>query len=219
MLQPIESPPASLAPLFAASIMPGPPPVMMANPALASLAASWMPAAYIGSPGRTRAEPKNVTAAPTLASVSKPATNSPWMRSTRHVSVCVKSASVVAGLCSRRSSSVRLPSTPARLSERFPRRLGAVFVVFVVFVVFWRVLPFAAGRFVAVAFARGPFVCRELVPVICCSAFTSVPAAILWSEGASPLARRAGRAPLRMNVYLCASVWGFTMVMTRLRLT
>ncbi len=36
MLQPTDTPPASFAPRFAASISPGPPPVITVNPACAS---------------------------------------------------------------------------------------------------------------------------------------------------------------------------------------
>ncbi len=39
MLQPMETPPASRAPRLAASMMPGPPPVMTAKPAFDSSAA------------------------------------------------------------------------------------------------------------------------------------------------------------------------------------
>ena len=42
MLQPIESPPPSLAPRLAAAMIPGPPPVMIAKPSLASIReVSW----------------------------------------------------------------------------------------------------------------------------------------------------------------------------------
>jgi hypothetical protein len=37
MLQPMESPPPSFAPRLAASMIPGPPPVMIANPSFANI--------------------------------------------------------------------------------------------------------------------------------------------------------------------------------------
>ncbi len=48
MLQPTESPPASKAPRFAASMMPGPPPVITANPSRASREAVSRAALYSG---------------------------------------------------------------------------------------------------------------------------------------------------------------------------
>ena len=42
---------------------------------------------YIGSSARVRADPKTVTAGPTLAIASKPSTNSDWIRRVRHGSV------------------------------------------------------------------------------------------------------------------------------------
>src|SRR6202165_38717 len=112
MLRPTESPRPSRAPMLAASMVPGPPPVMMAKPRRASSVASARAASYIGSGGRTRAEPKNVTAGPTLASASKPATNSAWIRSTRQGSLSRNS-----GALSGRSSSLR-----SSFSRCTPRR-------------------------------------------------------------------------------------------------
>src|ERR1700736_98076 len=112
ILRPTDSPRPSRAPLLAASIVPGPPPVMIAKPRRASSAASWRAASYIGSGGRTRAEPKKVTAGPTVASASKPATNSAWIRSTRQGSLSRNS-----GAPSGRSSSLR-----SSFSRCTPRR-------------------------------------------------------------------------------------------------
>ncbi len=92
MFAPTETPPAPMAPRFAASMIPGPPPVIVANPAFASAAPTSRAAAYIGSPSRVRAEPKTVTAGPIPASASKPETNSPVMRMMRHGSLCVNAA-------------------------------------------------------------------------------------------------------------------------------
>src|SRR6202171_1585004 len=112
MFRPTESPRPSRAPRLAASIVPGPPPVMMAKPRRASSAARARAASYIGSGGRTRAEPKKVTAGPTVASASKPATNSAWIRSTRQGSLSRNS-----GAPSGRSSSLR-----SSFSRCTPRR-------------------------------------------------------------------------------------------------
>src|ERR1700674_3235272 len=112
MLRPTESPRPSRAPILAASMVPGPPPVMMAKPRRASSAAKARAASYIGSGGRTRAEPKNVTAGPTVASASKPATNSAWIRSTRQGSLSRNSGALSGRSSSWRSSIFR--STPRR---------------------------------------------------------------------------------------------------------
>ena len=58
MPSPTLTPPASLAPLLAASIAPGPPPVITAKPASTSARPSRSPAAYAGSSAGVRAEPK-----------------------------------------------------------------------------------------------------------------------------------------------------------------
>ena len=92
MLQPMERPPAIRAPLFAASMMPGPAPVMIAKPASASSRAVSCAASYCGSLGSVRAEPKMVTPLVTAARLSNPSMNSPIMRITRQGSVRVKSA-------------------------------------------------------------------------------------------------------------------------------
>ena len=93
MLQPIETPPASDAPMLAASMMPGPPPVMTPKPSATSSRAVSRAAAYAGSSAGVRADPNTATATPTSASWSKPSTNSPVMRRIRHGSVCRKVAS------------------------------------------------------------------------------------------------------------------------------
>ena len=58
MLQPIERPLASSAPRLAASMIPGPPPVITGMPACASSRAVSTAAGYCGSSGLVRAEPK-----------------------------------------------------------------------------------------------------------------------------------------------------------------
>src|SRR5439155_26268503 len=112
MLRPTDSPRPSRAPILAASIVPGPPPVMTAKPRRASSAARARAASYIGSGGRTRAEPKKVTAGPSVASASKPATNSAWIRSTRQGSLSRNSGAPSGRSSSLRSSICR--STPRR---------------------------------------------------------------------------------------------------------
>src|SRR6185437_4414402 len=91
MLQPIDRPCPMRAPLLPASMMPGPAPVMIANPTSANNRAVSFAAAYCGSSGPTRADPNKVTAFSTVASVSKPSMNSDMMRINRHGSVRVKS--------------------------------------------------------------------------------------------------------------------------------
>src|SRR3954452_23780076 len=91
MPRPTDTPPASAHPRLAASIDPGPPPVMTAYPAVASARPTMTPNAYVGCPGCVRAEPKTLTAGPSSASAPKPSTNSLWIRSTRHGSVCTQS--------------------------------------------------------------------------------------------------------------------------------
>ena len=111
MPSPTLTPPASLAPLLAASIAPGPPPVMTAKPASTSAPPSCSAWAYDGWSAGVRAEPKTAIAGPSSASAPKPSTNSAWIRSTRHGSVCTQS------LGPRESSSrwsVVAPSTWSR---------------------------------------------------------------------------------------------------------
>src|SRR5438128_758344 len=112
MFRPTDRPRPSRAPLLAASMVPGPPPVMMAKPRRASSAANRRAASYMGSGGRTRAEPKKVTAGPTVARASKPATNSAWIRSTRQGSLSRNSGAPSGRSSSLRSSICR--STPRR---------------------------------------------------------------------------------------------------------
>ena len=64
MLQPIERPPPSRQPRLAASMIPGPPPVMIAKPLSARRRAMVRASSYAGVPSSTRAEPKIVTAGP-----------------------------------------------------------------------------------------------------------------------------------------------------------
>src|SRR5712691_2540406 len=123
MFRPTDSPRPSRAPLLAASIVPGPPPVMMAKPRRASSAARPRAASYMGSGGRTRAEPKKVTAGPSVASASKPATNSAWILSTRQGSLSRNS-----GVPSGRSRSLRSSicrSTPRRTIPPVRRSLDS----------------------------------------------------------------------------------------------
>ena len=91
MPRPTETPPASAAPLLAASMMPGPPPVMIAYPARARPPATSSASWYSSLPRWARAEPKTDTATPSSASRPKPSTNSAWMRMTRQGSVCTQS--------------------------------------------------------------------------------------------------------------------------------
>lgn len=84
---------ASRAPLLAASMAPGPPPVITAKPASTSARPIRTPASYSGVPAGVRAEPKTLIALGSSASAPKPSTNSDWMRMTRHGSVWTHSES------------------------------------------------------------------------------------------------------------------------------
>ena len=84
MPSPTETPPSSDAPRLAASMMPGPPPVIVATPALASREPMRTPCWYSGSSRDVRADPNTATAGPRPASASNPSTNSDWMRMARH---------------------------------------------------------------------------------------------------------------------------------------
>jgi hypothetical protein len=86
-------------------MMPGPAPVMIANPASASRRATSTACSYCGSSGCVRADPKIVTPFVTEASVSNPSMNSLMIRITRHGSVRVKSSGSL-GVCSSFWSSV-----------------------------------------------------------------------------------------------------------------
>src|SRR3954451_1085531 len=91
MPKPTESPPASCAPRFVASIRPGPPPVTTARPSEASPLPSWSARSYQGSSVGRRAEPNTVTAGRSIRSItSKPARSSSRMKS----SDCSRSSSL-----------------------------------------------------------------------------------------------------------------------------
>ena len=117
MFRPIEWAPLSRAPRFAAAMMPGPPPVMIAKPASPSVRATVRASSYSGWSSGVRAEPKIETAAPTLASASKPIASSASIRWRRAVSDWVEtierssapssSSSRVAGRRGRGSSLTR----------------------------------------------------------------------------------------------------------------
>src|SRR5699024_580380 len=71
-------------------------------------------------PGRVRAEPNTLTASGSSASAPNPLTNSLWIRSTRHGSVCNQS---VSWFLSRRRWSVVVRSPPSsRRTRTGPRR-------------------------------------------------------------------------------------------------
>src|SRR5262245_8158604 len=102
MLKPTESPPPSCAPRFAASITPGPPPVITAQPRPANRRPTARAAAYAGLPSTTLAEPNTETAGRSMrATCAKPARNSSAIVST----ACAGSASAVSR---RRRSSTAL---------------------------------------------------------------------------------------------------------------
>ena len=86
MLSPTETPFPFRAPRLAASMIPGPPPEMTANPRRASISATLRVVLYAPSSFLVRALPKIVTAGPKSLSVSNPSTNSLMIRNTRHVS-------------------------------------------------------------------------------------------------------------------------------------
>src|SRR4051794_22246727 len=100
-------PPASAAPLLAASIAPGPPPVMTEKPAWASAAPIFTPISYDGWSAGVRADPNTEMAGPISARSLKPSTNSAWIFSPRHGSVCTQSP---VPRLSRRRWSLVLPS-------------------------------------------------------------------------------------------------------------
>src|SRR5205807_8686958 len=123
MFRPTDNPRPSRAPRLAASMVPGPPPVMIAKVRRDSSAARARAASYIGSGGRTRAEPKKVTAGPSVASASKPATNSAWILSTRQGSLSRNSGAPSGRSSSLRSSICR--STPRRTMPPVRRSLDS----------------------------------------------------------------------------------------------
>src|SRR5574340_540939 len=114
MLQPIESPPPSTAPRLAASMMPGPPPVMMGIPLEARIRAVSTAAWYCRLVGGVRAEPKIVTPPITSPRLSNPSTNSAMIRNTRHGSVLSRASGRIwgGGPPKRSSSSVGLGYSP-----------------------------------------------------------------------------------------------------------
>ncbi len=109
MFSPMESAFASRAPRLAASIAPGPPPVMIAMPDSPTIRAVSRASLYSGSSGGVRAEPKNEAAAPTWARASKPISTSSWIRSKRAASVSVDTtaASCAAMISSSRVAGMR----------------------------------------------------------------------------------------------------------------
>ncbi len=110
---------------FAASMIPGPPPVITAKPASASMEPSLRASAYQAESSCIRAEPKTEIAAPTSASELIPWTNSPWIRRTRQGSVWVKSAS--SGAWARGvEGTLRLRSCSSSVTlERWPVGAGS----------------------------------------------------------------------------------------------
>src|SRR5207247_1446989 len=62
MLHPMEGPPPSRHPRFAASMTPGPPPVMTASPARASSCPTCRACSYSGSSREIRADPNTLIA-------------------------------------------------------------------------------------------------------------------------------------------------------------
>src|SRR6478672_1458827 len=100
MLRPIDSPPASLAPRLAASISPGPPPVITLKPCLTRQAAVSRVSSYQGWSSGTRAEPKSETPFSMSRRASKAPSISARMRSERRSS----SSSMSQGTRRRRSS-------------------------------------------------------------------------------------------------------------------
>src|SRR5258705_9414274 len=77
MLKPTDSPPPSLQPRLDASIPPGPPPVITAQPASPNLRPTTRASSYGLLPSVTRAEPKSATAGRSIsATFIRPARNS-----------------------------------------------------------------------------------------------------------------------------------------------
>ena len=77
MLQPTEWPPASLAPRLAASMMPGPPPVMTVKPASARRRPDLAGQRVVSVVSVKRAEPNTVTHGPTKCSAAEAPHNLP----------------------------------------------------------------------------------------------------------------------------------------------
>src|SRR3989338_7682569 len=96
MLSPIECPPASNAPLFAASMMPGPPPVMMVNPHFAASVPKASASSHKWVFCFKRAEPNTVISREDFDRNSNPSTNSAIIRKMRQVmslKACVRMCS------------------------------------------------------------------------------------------------------------------------------
>ena len=87
MFSPTDVEPPSLAPRFAASMIPGPPPVMIAMPSSLSSRATARASSYCGSPSGTRADPKIETAQPRSSKSAKPRSNSRPIRCRRSTSL------------------------------------------------------------------------------------------------------------------------------------
>ena len=127
MPRPTDTPPAFAAPRLAASMIPGPPPVMTVMPLPGELARQVLRgSAYVGSSGRSRRAEDAHRRHPSAASESKPSTNSPMMRSARQASR-IEKASVgirrrAAGACDPPSAcrAVGAPGSPVRRGQ--PRR-------------------------------------------------------------------------------------------------
>src|SRR3546814_16065567 len=83
MVRPIDNAPASRAPRLAASITPGPPPVITAKPARPRASATARAAAYSAVPEPARAEPKIDTAFVTPRRSAKPVASSADIRADR----------------------------------------------------------------------------------------------------------------------------------------
>ena len=119
MLSPIDSAPASRAPWLAASMIPGPPPVMIANPASPSCRAVSRASTQAGSSSGRRAEPNSDTPLVTPDSARNPVSSSCSISSSRSASLRSE-ATVAVSAPSSSSSKVRgsRPSAlviPARL--------------------------------------------------------------------------------------------------------
>src|SRR4051794_37927415 len=128
MLRPTEVASASRAPRLAASMMPGPPPVMIANPRSPSLRAHVVASAAAGWSGAVRAEPKTAPPRGMCASASKPFASSSWMRASRSASVC---SVATAPACAPSSSSSVVAGrwtsdTVGEVNERAAARPGGV---------------------------------------------------------------------------------------------
>ena len=123
MFRPIDSAPASWAPRLAASMTPGPPPVMIVNPASPSSRAVSRAAAYTGSLSGSRAEPKIEIPAVTWASASNAVPISWPIAATRSGSL---SSVRITGACEASSSSSGVNGGRGRCGGRSPGSGGAI---------------------------------------------------------------------------------------------